>query len=68
MTSDGLIDQIGGPKRRSFGKRRLRDLILKYRDQPMARQKESIYGDFADYQGAETRRDDLSMIAFKPRL
>lgn len=68
MTSDGLIDQIGGSKRRSFGKRRLRDLILKYRDQPMVRQKESIYGDFSEYQGTESRRDDLSMIAFKPRL
>jgi len=34
----------------------------------MVRQKECIYGDFSEYQGTETRRDDLSMIAFKPRL
>ena len=36
MTSDGLIDQIGGPKRRSFGKRRFRDLLARIAAEPMA--------------------------------
>ena len=27
MTTDGLIDQIGGPRGRSFGKRRFQKLL-----------------------------------------
>ena len=30
LTTDGLIDQIGGPRGRSFGKRRFQELLKKY--------------------------------------
>jgi len=65
MTSDGLIDQIGGEKRRSFGKRRFGDLIASIADLPLADQKARIVAAFADYQGSENRRDDVSVIGFK---
>ncbi|MEZ5875218.1 MAG: PAS domain-containing protein, partial [Hyphomicrobiales bacterium] len=36
LTTDGLIDQIGGPRGRSFGKRRFQDLLRKIQDAPMS--------------------------------
>src|SRR5262249_16015700 len=33
--TDGLIDQIGGPKRIAFGKRRLREALVRHRELPM---------------------------------
>jgi len=65
MASDGVIDQIGGPKRRAFGKKRLRQLILDNRDHPMAEQAKRIYRGYSDYQGDEERRDDVTLIGFK---
>ena len=35
LTTDGLIDQIGGPDGRSFGKRRFRELLKTYQWSPM---------------------------------
>jgi PAS domain S-box-containing protein len=65
MISDGMIDQIGGEKRRSFGKKRIRQLILESGDLPMAEQRKKIYRGFIDYQGDEERRDDVTLVGFK---
>jgi PAS domain S-box-containing protein len=64
MTSDGLIDQIGGPKRRGFGKKRFKRLLLKLDDVPMEQKGERIYQALLDYQGDEKRRDDVSILGF----
>jgi PAS domain S-box-containing protein len=64
MTSDGLIDQIGGPKRRSFGKRRFRDLIVSVQELPLAEQRDRIVETLRTFQGDEERRDDVSVIGF----
>ena len=42
LTTDGLIDQIGGPRGRSFGKRRFQELLKKNRGRPMSEQEESL--------------------------
>ncbi len=65
LTSDGLIDQIGGPRRRMFGKKRFRSLLEKIQHLPMDEQKAAIVQELADYQGTEIRRDDVSVIGFK---
>jgi len=64
MTSDGLIDQIGGPKRRSFGKKRLKNQLLEMESIPWNQRGESLLQALAQYQGAERRRDDVSVIGF----
>ncbi|MBF0589546.1 MAG: transporter substrate-binding domain-containing protein [Magnetococcales bacterium] len=64
MATDGLIDQVGGPRRRMFGKRRFKRLLLEVQGQEMAAQKEAIVRAHAAYQGDENRRDDLSAIGF----
>jgi len=65
LTTDGLIDQIGGPKRRMFGKKRLRELLLSIQDKPLFEQKFSIVETVSQYQGDEIRRDDIAFIGFK---
>ncbi|MBF0184043.1 MAG: PAS-domain containing protein [Magnetococcales bacterium] len=65
LTSDGLIDQLGGEKRRSFGKPRFMELIHALRSLPMAEQAQAIRQALSDYQGAETRRDDVSVMGFR---
>ena len=65
MASDGLLDQIGGPKRRSYGKKRFMKLIQSFNDIPMCDQGDLIYEALVDYQGKESRRDDVSVLGFE---
>ena len=64
LTSDGLIDQLGGPKRRAFGNRRFKELISGFDGLPFADRRERILQTLAEYQGAEMRRDDVAVMGF----
>jgi len=64
MTSDGIIDQIGGERSRSYGKKRFKENLLHIQSLPMLEQKERIYSALIDYQGDQMRRDDISAIGF----
>lgn len=66
MTTDGLIDQIGGPRGRSFGKSRFQKLLKKYQGHPMKIQAEAVRTELARYQGQQIRRDDLTILGFVP--
>ncbi len=66
LTTDGLIDQIGGPRGRSFGKRRFHELLKKNLGTPMAEQENSFRKALATYQGQQIRRDDLTVLGFVP--
>lgn len=65
MTSDGLFDQIGGLKRRSFGKKRFKKLLLSLEKVPLSQHGDRIYEALKDYQGKELRRDDVSLLGFQ---
>jgi len=65
MTSDGLIDQVGGERARTYGKKRFKDLLLSVQDMPMSEQKEAIYQALVDYQGDQRRRDDVAVVGFR---
>jgi hemerythrin-like metal-binding protein len=65
MTSDGLLHQPGGDRRTAFGRRRFEDLLISLAGLPMAEQKEVIQMALMTYQGAEERRDDVSVIGFQ---
>lgn len=62
ISTDGLIDQIGGPRQITFGKRRALDLIREHRAQPPSAICEILQGALADWQGAQTRRDDVTLF------
>lgn len=65
LSTDGLFDQIGGPKQIAFGRKRLNALLLAYRDAGLPELRQAILGVFHDWQGREVRRDDLSALAFR---
>lgn len=66
MFSDGLTDQVGGDKRRAFGKRRMKGIILDYSRMKMSVQSAHILREFEEYQHDEERRDDITLIGFRP--
>jgi serine phosphatase RsbU (regulator of sigma subunit) len=65
MTSDGLIDQIGGERHRSFGLTRLMTLLDRHQELSMAQQKSLLVTTLCEYQGQETRRDDVLVLGFR---
>ena len=66
LSTDGLIDQIGGPRGRSFGKRRFLELLKQNRGIPMRAQEESLRRALERHQGEQLRRDDLTVLGFTP--
>lgn len=67
LTTDGLIDQVGGPRRIAFGKKRFVAFITEHQTRPMPEQAEALRRAVAAYQGSEPRRDDLTVLGFTPR-
>jgi serine phosphatase RsbU (regulator of sigma subunit) len=64
-TTDGLIDQIGGPRRTSFGKRRALARLTESRAAPTAAFCAQLSEDLARWQGDELRRDDLTFLCIR---
>lgn len=64
LATDGMIDQVGGKKRRSFGKKRFARLVSDLSDVPLPELGKYFLRALSDHQGEEKRRDDVSIIAF----
>ncbi|MBF0470336.1 MAG: response regulator [Gammaproteobacteria bacterium] len=65
LSSDGLFDQVGGEKRRGFGKRRWMDILAELPpEKSMTEYRQIISTIFEQYQGNEPRRDDVSVLGF----
>jgi PAS domain-containing protein len=65
LTTDGFLDQVGGERKRMFGKKRFKELLVSVQNEPMAKQKTVLHQALLDYQGEELRRDDVAFIGFK---
>lgn len=65
LTTDGIIDQIGGAKSIAFGKKRYSGILLEHHKKPMLEQKDILMNTFYEYQGKQKRRDDVSLIGFR---
>lgn len=66
VASDGLTDQIGGPKAIAYGKRRLRAQLQEHAAEPAVLLASRLLDDLADWQGTQPRRDDLTFFCFRP--
>ncbi|GGC04875.1 hypothetical protein GCM10011352_33810 [Marinobacterium zhoushanense] len=62
LTTDGYIDQNGGEKGFPLGKRRLKELLLAYRDRPIDELREGLLAALCDWQQREERSDDLTLV------
>jgi len=65
MSTDGLFDQVGGEKRRGFGKKRFMHLLESLQDIPLPQQGGKIFETLTEHQGKELRRDDVAILGFK---
>lgn len=65
LVSDGLVDQVGGKKKFPFGKRRFMEFIEDRRHRTLKEQGAELVHEFNEYQGGETRRDDVTVIGFE---
>jgi serine phosphatase RsbU (regulator of sigma subunit) len=62
ISTDGLIDQIGGLKKIAFGRRRALELIVGNREQSLSAIRDGLQRALADWQGAQVRRDDVTLF------
>ncbi len=62
VTTDGLIDQIGGPREISFGKRRMREGHLRQRARHRRRRSAGGAQVRRAWQGQHRRRDDPDLL------
>ena len=65
MTTDGIIDQVGDIKRFPFGRRRLMKFMEENVHNPIADQGKQLKKILRDYQGTESRRDDVTVLGFE---
>jgi sigma-B regulation protein RsbU (phosphoserine phosphatase) len=66
LTTDGLLDQAGGPKGHGFGRRRFQQVLQDGAEQPLAVQRERLEQALADWQGDHPQRDDITVMGFRP--
>lgn len=64
MTSDGYIDQNGGEKDYSFGRKRFIQAITDHEEIPLAQQKQAFEDLLIQYRGKELQRDDITVVGF----
>lgn len=64
-STDGLSDQIGGPRHIAFGRHRIRQALLSHRTLSMPAMTQALMNELQTYQGTQQRRDDLACFAFR---
>ncbi|KPF68720.1 hypothetical protein IP84_08800 [beta proteobacterium AAP99] len=62
VTTDGIIDQIGGPKRIAFGRKRLQQQLVTTRAWSEVQAGDALLGVFRDWQDRQSRRDDVCLF------
>lgn len=65
MASDGASDQVGGPRNRMYGRKKLLRYLFAHRHLNMADQKKLLTEEILRHQGDHKRRDDISVIGFR---
>lgn len=62
LSTDGLIDQIGGSNNTRFGNKNFKKLLLEIYSQPLFEQKEILEQTLNDWMGEHPQRDDILVI------
>ncbi len=66
MLTDGVSDHMGGKPKRLLGRKRLGTIILANQGKSMAEQVRAIQQALDEYRGQEPRRDDTTLLGFRP--
>jgi serine phosphatase RsbU (regulator of sigma subunit) len=65
LTTDGYLDQLGGPKGYPFGKKKFMNIIENNQDKSLKEQKEIFINTINGYQMDNEQTDDRTVIALK---
>lgn len=65
LTTDGLLDQAGGPAGFGFGAGRFAALLARLADLPPPAQLEALRRALHEHQGERAQRDDLAVLGFR---
>ncbi|AWK85224.1 SpoIIE family protein phosphatase [Azospirillum thermophilum] len=68
LTTDGFLDQAGGPRGFGFGNQRFHALLREAGALPPAERRAHLLAALADWQGDRPQRDDITVIGFTPTL
>ena len=65
LFSDGYVDQMGGPHRKTFRSHRFKNLLLEIQDQTMEMQKHILIERLESWKGDFEQVDDILVLGFK---
>ena len=65
ITTDGLLDQAGGPKGYGFGNARFAELLLRQSQRDLEQQRTAFDAELLEYQGELPQRDDVTLVSFR---
>lgn len=66
MLTDGVSDHMGGKPKRLLGRKRLAAILQAHQGKPMSEQVLAIQQALDAYRGQEPRRDDTTLLGFRP--
>jgi len=65
ISSDGYVDQFGGPENKKFMSKRFEDLLLEINNLSMTEQKEMLQKRLYDWKGENEQVDDILVIGIR---
>jgi serine phosphatase RsbU (regulator of sigma subunit) len=65
MFSDGYVDQLGGPRRKTFRSKYFKELLLEIQEKPMKEQKKVLLDKLTEWQGNIEQIDDILVVGVK---
>ena len=68
ITTDGITTQIGEQNTHGFGYRRFQETLASASDNSPKMLNRAIMRAFREWQGSQERRDDITLLSFKPVL
>lgn len=66
LITDGVHDHVGGAPPRLFGRRRLRQVLGEKSGRDLSGKIDAVVRVLEDYRDGEPRRDDMTLVAFRP--
>jgi len=67
MFTDGYVDQLGGPERKTFKSRKFRQLILDIHQRPLPEQKQTLEKEHAAWRNHIEQIDDIMVMGIRLR-
>ncbi len=65
LTTDGFLDQFGGPDSKKFSKKRFIELLTKIQHLPLQEQQKKLQESFVHWQGLQRQIDDMLVVGIR---